>query len=256
MEHPLPKSNKEVINKAMLFAAGLGTRLHPLTKDRPKALVELAGKPLLERAILQLKKSGIHELVINVHHFAEMIENFLKEKNNFGLRIYLSDEREQLLETGGGLLKAKHWFENDPFLAMNTDVVSDIDLKTLISAHFTNKAIATLAIRQRKTSRYLLFDENLQLLGWENTKTGVRKMSRPVKEYTPYGFSGIQIIHPKLFDYMPEQLDKFSIIDTYLTAAKSEVVKGFCHDEDVWFDVGKPAQLQAAALEVETIYGE
>lgn len=240
----------------MLFAAGLGTRLRPLTNDRPKALVELAGKSLLERAISQLKKAGIEELIVNVHHFADKIEDFFAENENFGLNIHISDERAQLLETGGGLLKARLWLEAAPFLVMNTDVVTNLDLQALIQAHLESDAIATLAIRQRKTSRYLLFDESHQLIGWENTKTGAQRMSRAVRDYTPYGFSGVHIIDPKLFDYMPDQLAKFSIIDTYLSAAKTELIQGFPHDEDIWYDVGKPEQLRAAAAVVSAVYSE
>lgn len=244
------------IKKAMLFAAGLGTRLRPLTNDRPKALVELGGKPLLARAIQQLKKAGIRELIINVHHFADQIEAFLQEQQNFGLQIHLSDERHQLLETGGGLLKAKPWLEDSPCLLMNTDIVSTIDLQKMMISHQVNQAIATLAIRQRKTSRYLLFDESHQLVGWENTRTGEKKMSRLATSYEPYGFSGIHIIDPKLFEYMPKALSKFSIIDTYLAAAKTAVISGFPHNADIWYDVGKPEQLKAAEALVEVVYGD
>jgi NDP-sugar pyrophosphorylase family protein len=244
------------IKTAMLFAAGLGTRLRPLTNDRPKALVELEGKPLLERAIGQLKQAGVENLVLNVHHCADKIEAFLAENKNFGLHIHISDEREQLLETGGGLLKARPWLQDGPFLVMNTDVVSNIDFKVLVNTHLDSGALATLAVRRRQTSRYLLFDESRQLVGWENTKTGEQRMSRPVSLYTLYGFSGIHIIDPQLFHFMPEQLTKFSIIDTYLAAAKTEIIQGFPHDEDIWYDVGKPEQLRAAASVVKKVYGE
>lgn len=256
MNHQSTEPPQSSITTAMLFAAGLGTRLRPLTNDRPKALVELAGKPLLERAIQQLKKAGIQQLVINVHHFADQIEAFLAENDHFGLQIHISDERGQLLETGGGLLKAKAWLEDGPFLVMNTDVVSNIDLPTLMRAHLDSRAMATLAVRRRQTSRYLLFDESRQLVGWENTKTGAQRMSRLTSGYTQYGFSGIQMIDPQLFDYMPAQLGKFSIIDTYLAAAKTEIIKGFPHDTDIWYDVGKPEQLRRAATEVKVVYGE
>lgn len=237
----------------MLFAAGLGTRLRPLTNDRPKALVELKGVPLLERAILKLKTAGIKEIVINVHHFADLIEAFLMKNDNFGVEIHISDERDLLLETGGGLLKARRWLQTGPFLVMNTDVVSNIRLTNLMQTHLENDALATLAIRKRKTSRYLLFDESCQLVGWENIKTGEQKMSRPTKAYDQYGFSGIHIIDPRLFAYMPKALTKFSIIDTYLAAAKKETIIGFPHDEDVWFDVGKPEQLRQAEAMIEEI---
>jgi NDP-sugar pyrophosphorylase family protein len=256
MNHQTTKPSNQHITTAMLFAAGLGTRLRPLTNDRPKALVELGDKPLLERAIQQLKKAGITELVINVHHFADQIVAFLADKENFGLTIHVSDERAQLLETGGGLLKAKPWLEPGPFLVMNTDVVTNLDLRQLMQAHLKSRAIATLAIRQRNTSRYLLFDESRQLVGWENTKTGEQRMSRPISEYQPYGFSGIHVISPELFDYMPEVLAKFSIIDTYLAAAKTAFVQGFPHDDDVWYDVGKPEQLRAAEKVLREVYGE
>lgn len=234
------------IKNAMLFAAGLGTRLRPLTNDRPKALVELKGVSLLERAIRKLKQAGIREIVVNVHHFADQIESFLSKNDNFGLEIHISDERDQLLETGGGLLKARTWLEKEAFLVMNTDVVSNINLANLMKTHLETGALATLAIRKRNTSRYLLFDESRQLVGWENIKTGEQKMSRSVASYEPYGFSGIHVMSPALFDYMPNELQKFSIIDTYLVAAKKEMIQGFEHNEDVWFDVGKPEQLRQA----------
>ena len=250
-----PISTQPPIQKAMLFAAGMGTRLRPLTNDRPKALVELSGKTLLERAIHQLKQAGIQEIVINVHHFADKIEAFLAQNNYFDLHIHLSDERQQLLETGGGLLKARHWLSDGPFFVMNTDVVSNINLQALAQSHLNSQAVATLAIRQRETSRYLLFTEKYQLVGWENTKTGEQKISRNISPYSRYGFSGIQVVNPELFEYMPAQPTKFSIIETYLNAAQTTIINGYPHQEDLWYDVGKPEQLQTATAAVSEIYG-
>lgn len=231
----------------MIFAAGLGTRLRPLTNEIPKALVPIEGVPLLELAIRRIAAAGIREMVINVHHFAEKIIDFIQQKEQFGLQIHISDERDQILETGGGLLKAAPLLKSGPFLVMNADILTNLDLGKMIAEHQQNAAIATLAIRQRSTSRYLLFDENNQLSGWENIKTGEQRISRATKVQQPFAFSGIHVIDPAIFELMPKELSKFSIIDTYLEAAKKHKIMGYPHDEDLWLDVGKPAQLAKAA---------
>ncbi|MGB1243748.1 MAG: sugar phosphate nucleotidyltransferase, partial [Chitinophagales bacterium] len=166
--------------KAMIFAAGLGTRLRPLTNDKPKALVEVNGKPLLEIVILQLKRYGFRDIVVNVHYFAKQIIRFLEAKNNFGIHIQISDESDLLLETGGGLQKAKHFLcsDDEPFLVHNVDILSDINLKALYQSHLEGSPLATLVVRNRKTSRYLLFDETNRLCGWKNVKTGEVRMMR------------------------------------------------------------------------------
>ncbi|MEL6972512.1 MAG: sugar phosphate nucleotidyltransferase [Bacteroidota bacterium] len=164
--------------KAMVFAAGLGTRLRPYTNDRPKALVEVQGKTLLEIVLLRLKSFGVKEVVVNVHHYADMVVRFLNEHEHFGLKIVISDERDMLLDTGGGLLKAKKYLEDAPFLIHNVDILSDFDLEELFNQHRRDPCLTTLAVRQRKTSRYLEFDRYGRLCGWINKKTGERKESR------------------------------------------------------------------------------
>lgn len=231
----------------MIFAAGLGTRLRPLTNEIPKALVPVEGVPLLELAIRRIATIGIREVVINVHHFADKIIDFIQQKDQFGLQIHISDEREQILETGGGLLKAAPLLKDGPFLVMNADILTNLDLSKMIASHEQNNAIATLAIRDRKSSRYLLFDENCQLAGWENIKTGEQKISRTTNTQQAFAFSGIQVIDPAIFDFMPTALSKFSIIDTYLEAAKTQKIIGYPHDADLWLDVGKPDQLAKAS---------
>ncbi|MCP4439885.1 MAG: nucleotidyltransferase family protein [Aureispira sp.] len=232
---------------AMLFAAGLGTRLRPLTNDRPKALVELNGKTLLERAILHLKSFGIQTIVINIHHFGAKVLDFLAAHNNFGCTIHISDEREQLLETGGGLQKAAPLLGKQPFIVYNTDVISNLDIKAMYQAHLAQGALATLAVRNRDTSRYLLFNEQLELCGWENINTKEQKIVRGSQfPLNPFAFSGIHVIEPKLFDLM-EQKGKFSITTTYLRLAKTERILAYPHNDDYWYDLGKPERLEKAS---------
>lgn len=207
----------------MIFAAGLGTRLKPYTNTKPKALVELAGKTLLERAIQKLVKLGVDRIVINVHHFADLIEDFLKENNNFGVDIRISDERDHLLDTGGGLKKAIDLFIPDaPVLIYNVDILSSIDLNELIQQHESSKALVSMVMRKRESSRYLYFNKEKQLTGWKNCKTGeVKKARVDMEESKPLAFSGIHLVNPKLFDLIEED-GKFSIIDLYLRLAKTE----------------------------------
>lgn len=232
--------------KAMIFAAGLGTRLRPLTTDKPKALVEVGGMPLLEIAIRRLRWFGIKEVIINVHHYAGQIEAFLKDRDYFGLQIAVSDEREFLLNTGGGLKKAAWFFEADaPFLILNTDVLTDLDLRTMYETHRRSEALATLAVRSRETSRYLLFDERKQLTGWRNNQTGEERWSRSKQTVREYAFSGIQVLDPAIFDFFPEE-PVFSIIDVYLKAATTAPILAYPHEHTFWLDVGKPHALERA----------
>jgi NDP-sugar pyrophosphorylase family protein len=232
---------------AMIFAAGLGTRLKPYTNSKPKALVELAGKTLLEHVILKLKKLGVDRIVVNVHHFADLIEEFLQENNNFGLDIRISDERNELLDTGGGLKKARELFIPDaPILIYNVDILSSIDLNLLIESHKKSKALVSMVMRKRESSRYLYFDVNRQLTGWKNCKSGETKVARPeMSESEPMAFSGIHLIDYSLFSLITEE-GKFSIIDLYLRLAKSEKILAYADDSKIWFDLGKPAQLLKA----------
>ena len=235
----------------MIFAAGLGTRMQPLTNNIPKALVPVNGSPLLELVIRRLKYFGISEIIINVHYLADQIEEFLKTNNNFGISITLSDERAQLLDTGGGLKKAS-WFFNDeqPFLICNTDILSDINIDELLRFHLSNQSIATLAVQDRKSSRYLLFDEKSTLSGWLNIGKGEVLLCRTAeKSLKMRAFSAFQIVNPAIFKYFPEDKTVFSIIDTYLNAAQFEQIKGFEHNKDLWIDVGTMEKI-AEATEV------
>lgn len=230
----------------MVFAAGLGTRLRPLTNDRPKALVPVDGVPLLEITLRKLKYFGFEEVVVNIHHFGALILDFLEEKKNFGLTVHVSDERDRLLDTGGGLKNARGWFREAPFLVHNTDVITDLDLGEMYRWHQENDALATLAVRERESSRHLLFNDRNLLVGWKNNRTGETRMCRSADRFKPLAFSGIHVISPKLFAFMPEE-DVFSIIDVYLTAGRTQAVLGYPHNEGFWFDVGKIPALEKAA---------
>lgn len=229
----------------MILAAGLGTRLRPLTNDRPKALVQIEEMTLLEIAIRRLKYFGIQEIIVNIHHFGQQIIDFLTANNHFGIQIYISDERAQLLETGGAIKAAQPFIGNAPCLIYNTDILSTIDLRAFIAYHQNNKQLATLAVRNRTTSRKLLFNQTNQLVGWINKKTGEQKISRSYSVANEFGFSGIHIIEPTINQYFPPE-SKFSIIDVYLKVAQSETIIAYPHDEDQWLDVGKPEQLLLA----------
>jgi len=241
--------------KAMILAAGLGTRLRPLTNDRPKALVEVAGHTLLEITLTRLRGFGIGEVIVNVHHFADMVITYLKARNNFGMRIEVSRE-DVLLDTGGGLKEAAWFFLEDssreePFLLHNVDVISTIDLKRMVQSHAQNKALATLAVQERKTSRYLLFDDQLQLCGRRAGRDGKVEMVHPSQRPQTLAFSGIHVISPRLFALMKEE-GIFSIIDCYLRlAASGEKIAAFRADEYYWRDLGKPADLQQTTQDLE-----
>ncbi len=232
--------------KAMIFAAGLGTRLRPFTDHHPKALATVNDKTLLEHSIRYLQRYGIEDIIINVHHFADQIEAELSDNSGFGSWITISDERNAVLETGGGLKKAEAFFEGEEdFVVMNVDVLTNLDLGKMIEAHRASDAVATLAVMQRNSSRQLLFDEHLILCGWTNTATGEQKISREVLSLTPMAFSGVQVLTPEIFN-MPFQ-GKFSMIDVYLHFAKTQLIKGFDHTGNVFIDVGKPESLEQAA---------
>jgi NDP-sugar pyrophosphorylase family protein len=232
--------------KAMIFAAGFGTRLRPLTNNIPKALVKVGNTTLLELAIANLKKFNINEIIINVHHFGDQIINFLNE-NNFGVDIQVSDERELLLDTGGGLKKCAEYFAGtDPFLLYNVDIISDIDINEMLKYHNTSNSLATLAVRNRDTSRYLLFDENNVLSGWKNIKTGEILNSRINQGIlNSFAFSGIHIINPEIFDLMPGE-NIFSIIKLYLKLSIDHTICGYNHTKSEWLDVGKLDSIEDA----------
>ena len=233
--------------KAIIFAAGLGTRLRPITKKIPKALVEINGKPMIERVILKLKSHGVVDIIINLHHFPGQIKTFIKSKNNFGLNISFSDEKDQLLETGGGLLKAS-WFFNDwePFFVHNVDVISDVDLTEMWNFHKKHNPLATLFVQNRNSSRYLLFNKDHLLKGWTNVKTDeIIKVEDLDLELTKFAFNGIHIIDPKIFT-MIKKTGAFSIIESYLDLAGKYPVKGFTSANAKYIDIGKPESLRDA----------
>jgi NDP-sugar pyrophosphorylase family protein len=230
--------------KAMILAAGNGTRLQPITNNKPKALVEIKGIPLLEIIIKRLIKFGFNDVIINVHHLAYQIREFLIYHNNFGINIQISDETGQLLETGGGILHAK-WFLNDgnPFLIYNVDILTDLDLSDLIDYHTVNKPLATLAVKKRITTRHLLFDEHSNLCEWRNVQTGEEKRSRvPFGKLEPLAFSGIHIISPEIFELVVER-GIFSIMDVYLRLAGNHSIKGYNHSHTKWFEMGRYEQV-------------
>ncbi len=240
----------------MIFAAGLGSRLRPLTDHRPKALVEIGGRPMLEHLILKLKKAGFGHIVVNVHHFGEQIVDFLNANNGFGLRIEVSDERGQLLDTGGGLKKAAPLLEGDgPFLVHNVDIVSDLDPADLWAAYEREAALspcdAMLAVHVRETSRYLLFDEANRLRGWMHTGTGEVKSPVPgfdAAACTRKAFAGIHMFSPALFAAMRTWEGAFSIIDFYLSVSMLKRIVAYDVAPAVrWVDAGKPAALERAA---------
>ena len=267
--------------RAMIFAAGLGTRLKPLTDTLPKALVPLAGKTLLQWQIERLKAAGITDIVVNVHHFPDMIINYLRENDNFGCRIAVSDERDMLLETGGGLRKAKELLTSSsnsliassPILICNVDILSNIDLPTLLQA-YNPEEMGVVVVSPRDTQRYLLFDETNRLCGWTNIATGeIRPASlvsslnilpptgeadlqaKPTyqlqrSDLSPLAFSGMQVLNPRIFDVMDkvvaEKGDKFSLIDLYLSIAEKEILRAFIPENYRMMDVGKIAQLSEA----------
>jgi NDP-sugar pyrophosphorylase family protein len=233
--------------KAMLFAAGLGTRLKPLTDTIPKALVVVAGKTLLERAIIHLASQGVTYIVINVHHHAEQIIRFVQNHGNFGLDIYFSDESNELLETGGGLLKAaNHFIGNQPFVVINSDVISNINIPDMMEVHKKSKALVTLAVRNRpESSRQLLFDEDRLLCGKIDKKKGTKLLSVEKPDLREFAFSGIQIVSPEWFSKQSYS-GKFSIIDAYLELCKTNKIIAYLHDNDYWFDAGSVEKIEEA----------
>jgi NDP-sugar pyrophosphorylase family protein len=230
--------------KAMILAAGLGTRLRPLTDDRPKALVEVGGRTLLEITLKRLRGFGVREVIINVHHFADMVVDYLKASDNFGMRIEVSRE-DVLLDTGGGLKKAAPFFLDnsnrldEPFLLHNVDVISTIDLARMVQFHAENKALATLAVRDRPSSRFLLFDEQLRLCGRRAGREQAAEMVRAAHPSQALPFSGIHVISPRIFSMLTEE-GVFSIITSYLRlAGQGESIVGFRTDEYYWRDLGR-----------------
>jgi NDP-sugar pyrophosphorylase family protein len=240
--------------KAMVLAAGLGTRLRPLTDDRPKALVTVAGKTLLEITLARLRGFDVREVVVNAHHHADMIVAYLAAHGNFGMHIEVSHE-ETLLDTGGGLKKAAAFFleqSNEPFLVHNVDVISTIDLGRMAAFHREQGVLATLAVAEREASRLLLFDQAGQLCGRRAKKDAEAELVRPAEETQALAFAGIHVVSPRIFGLMREQ-GAFSIIDAYLRlAAEGEKVVAFRADGAYWRDLGRPESIAAAEKDIQS----
>jgi NDP-sugar pyrophosphorylase family protein len=240
--------------KAMILAAGLGTRLRPLTDDRPKALVEVAGHTLLEITLRRLRAFGVTDVIVNTHHYADKMHDYLRARD-FGLRIEISYE-EDLLDTGGGLKHAARFFlapgsdPDEPFVLHNVDVISTIDLAQMMRFHIERAALATLAVQDRATSRYLLFDENGELFGRRAGRDSAEEIVRPATQFNALAFSGIHILSPRIFEKMKER-SSFSIIASYLQlAAQGERITAFRADEFYWRDLGRPESILQAARDV------
>lgn len=241
--------------KAMIFAAGLGTRLRPLTDQMPKALVPLGGQTLLEYQIQRLKKAGIDDIIINVHHFPDQIRTYLHEHNNFGVNIAISDESEKLLETGGGLKKAAWFFDkNESVLVCNVDILSNLDITHLIQSHKAED-MATVVVSDRETQRYLLFDNQLKLQGWTNIKTGEVKGPKGIEQKALHrlAFSGMQIVNPALLRYAEGLGDKFSLIDLYLRACQESSIRAYIPQAYRMMDVGKIDHIREAEQFAESL---
>ena len=223
----------------MILAAGLGTRLKPLTDNKPKALLEWEGRTLLEHSILKLRSEGFSSIIINVHHFAEMIMDFVKSKNQFEIEIEFSHEKEELLDTGGGIAKASWFFGDAPFLVYNVDIMSNIDLGAMYRDHLESGAIASMAVKERLTSRSLLMSKDGYLKGWRDNRSGETILCGDTAEgLVPIAFSAIHIMDPKVFSLFPKE-ERFPIMPFYLELAKSHPVNLFRHDRDSWADLGK-----------------
>jgi len=234
-------TNPHVSYKGMILAAGLGTRLRPVTNSIPKALVHVDGQTLLEGAIRHLADHGVKDIIINVHHFAGQIVDYLIRNKNFGLNISISDESDQLLDTGGGLKKTSVFFkESGPFFVRNVDIISNLDLTGMMDDHLKSHPLATLAVRNRETSRYFLFDQDHRLCGWTNLKTGEKILSyEPLTVTEQLAFSGIQILAPEIFPLITEQ-GEFSLTNLYIRLSKDQVIKGYIDNGTIWRDAGKP----------------
>lgn len=251
--------------KAMVLAAGLGTRLRPLTNDRPKALVEVCGRTLLEITLTRLRDFGIREVIINVHHYADMVIDRVKAAGNFGMHIEFSRE-DVLLDTGGGLKKAAWFFlensdasgnpgasatKDEPFILHNVDVISNIDLQRMVEVHEKSAALATLAVQKRKTSRYLLFNDHLQLCGRRLVKEEKTEIARSSEHLCELAFAGIHVISPRIFPLLTED-GVFSIVPAYLRlVAQGENLQAFRADEYYWRDLGKPENIQQAEQDIK-----
>jgi len=232
--------------KGMIFAAGLGTRFKPWTDKHPKALAPVNGKSLLQRNIEYLQKYGITEVVVNVHHFADQIIDAVKQSKGWGSTIIISDETNEVLETGGGLLKARNLLEGDePFVTVNADILTDLNLKRLIDYHKDYKPLVSFGVTNRKTSRYFLFDEYDRLCGWRNKKIEEEIIAIPKRNLVERAYSCVVVFEPRIFSLI-QQSGKFSIVETYLSLAKDNLILGYDHTGDKFADVGKPESIAVA----------
>lgn len=230
----------------MIFSAGLGTRFKPWTDAHPKALALVNGKPLLQHNIEYLQKYGITDVVINVHHFADQIIEAVQQNKGWGSNVLISDETDEVLETGGGLLKAKNLLQNgEPFVTLNADFLTDLNITDLITFHKNKKALISFGITNRKTSRYFLFDEENRLCGWRNTKTGEEKISIAKDNLKEMAYSCVVVFQPEIFELIPQR-GKFSLVETYLSLAANHPIYGYNHSGDKLVDVGKPESVAVA----------
>lgn len=231
--------------KAMIFAAGLGKRLGKITEHVPKALVDINGKTALHRAVMKCSEFGFKDIIVNVHHFADQVEQEVEMLNKNGFKISVSDERALLLENGGGLYKARGFFDKNPFLLYNVDIISDLDLAALYSSHLAGKGIATLAVRNRPGKRFLLVDKAGQVRGWRNISSGEQILAGPAEDgLSEIAFSSIHIVEPEIFNYMQEGI--YTMIDLYLKLAADHKIFTFRHDKGYWVDVGTSESLEYA----------
>ncbi len=235
----------------MLFAAGLGTRLKPLTNNKPKALIEVNGMTMLQMALKKMENSGIRKVVVNIHHFSDLMIEEINRFRSDCMEVVVSDESDQLLDTGGGLLKARPLFDaNSPVLLYNVDIVTTARLKDFIAFHHTHTGIASLMVKERPTSRHLLFNDRMELSGWENTSSGERIITKETSHFHSYGFQGIHILEPRIFDLMTES-GKFPIMELYLRLARDHTFMGYESRNDLWFDIGTPKKLETTRNAVE-----
>ncbi|MFT4092081.1 MAG: DUF559 domain-containing protein [Niabella sp.] len=243
---PSPSGDGGGDASAMIFSAGLGTRFKPWTDKHPKALAVINGKSLLQRNIEYLRQYGIKEVIVNVHHFADQIEEAVRENNGWGSNVTISDERDAVLETGGGLLHAKHLFKpGERFITCNADILTDLDINKLLAFHEKEKSLISFAVSNRKTSRNLLFDENNMLCGWRNNTSGEERIAVAKDNLVARAYDCVVVFEYEVFDHI-RFTGKFSLIDLYLDLAKTHKIAGFDHRGDRWVDVGKPESVAVA----------
>jgi len=225
--------------KAMILAAGLGNRLKPLTNNLPKPLVKFNQIPMIEGVILKLLDHGMNEIIVNIHHFPGKIKAFLEDKKYYDGKVKISDETDRLMDTGGGVIKAKNFFKDEEsFLVHNVDVYTNLDISSLIREHNNNDALVTIAVKKRPTSRSLLFDDQLVLTGWRHNETGETRILKDAVKVDDYGNSCIQVIRRDFFDLVKER-GPVSLTDIYLQIAIHHTIRGFVHNQDYWYDLGR-----------------